>query len=261
MLPMLPMLSALPAAPAAFGAVPPPSEQASAFFASLGWSPTISPPPPSVPPPSFDEWRHSGASMVLPPPPPPMLMMMVPPPPPPPPRQTGFDVLPQTPGGAADARSLALEIAKRMADAFSAAAAPLQQQLASMAPPPPKKTLDELFARERARIAAAEKRNLAYVAEQQEAAKARAKAAACAAKTALSATSSTASASSSTHAEGASAAADGAPAAKVARLEDGSRLAPRSAAGGAAACSVYVAGLPRDAQPEELELLMTSDDV
>jgi hypothetical protein len=99
--------------------------------------------------------------MVLPPPPPPPppMMMMMPPPPPPPPRQTGFDVLPQTPGSAADAQSLALEIAKRMADAFSAAAAPLQQQLASMAPsmapPPPKKTLDELFARERARIAAA----------------------------------------------------------------------------------------------------------
>lgn len=85
--PMLPMLSGLPAAPAAFGAVPPPSEQANAFFASLGWSPTIPPPPPSVPPPSFDEWRHSGASMVLPPPPPPPMMMMMPPPPPQPPRQ------------------------------------------------------------------------------------------------------------------------------------------------------------------------------
>ena len=63
------------------------------------------------------------------------------------------------------------------------------------------------------------------------------------------------------HAEGGSAAADGAPAAKAARLEDGPRLTQRSAAGGAAACSVYVAGLPHDAQPEEMELLMTSDDL
>jgi hypothetical protein len=67
--------------------------------------------------------------MVLPPPPPPPMMRMMPPPPPQPPRQTGFDVLPQTPGSTADEQSLALEIAKRMADAFSAAAAPLQQQL------------------------------------------------------------------------------------------------------------------------------------
>ena len=174
-------------------------------------------------------------------------------PPQPPPRASGFDVLPPQlpPGVAADAQKSALEVAMRMADALSAAAPMHPQQLQAQQP----KTLDELLARDRARIAAADQRNLTYVADQASAAKARAKAAASAAKAALSASSAVAGSSAGGAAGGAAQDDSGAPPAKAPRLEGG-RPAGRSAAGGAAACSVYVAGLPLDVESSELQAHM-----
>ena len=137
------------------------------------------------------------ASLGPPPPPAPP----PPPPPPPPPRASGFDVGPTGEAAAkSEALARALQIASSLATSLSTA--------------PRLKTLDELLARDRARIAAADERNLAYVLEQAAAAKARARAAAEAAERP----------------------------AKVARTG-----VSTSSAGGGAACSVYVSGLPRAA--------------
>ena len=174
----------------------------------------------------------------------------------------------------ADAQSSALAVAMQMANALSAAAGAMGHAVAgsgtgsSVPWAAPKKTLEELFARDRARIAAAEQRNLAYVAEQQNAAKVRAKAAASAAKAALSASVAVTAApvAEAAYADGG----ESAPPAKMARLEaaptvsnasaaspaPSSKLAPRSAAGGAAACSVYVSQLPADVEAGELQAHM-----
>lgn len=148
-------------------------------------------------------------------------------------------------GSIESARATALAAAQQIADSLTAA----------LPRPPAVKTLDEVLARDRARVAAAEQRNLKYVRDQHANAKAKAKAAAAAAANAEAASREGGSnANAANGVEGgassrgsASAAPDGPPPAKMARL------APRSGAGGAAACSVYVAGLPLDLRPEELE--------
>lgn len=128
--------------------------------------------------------------------------------------------------------------------AAQAAAAQLTQQLglASGGPahPAPTKSLDEILARDRSRIAAAEQRNLNYVRDKQSAEKQRAKAAAAAAVAVMNAPKGGADVPGATDETAP-------PPAKA------PRLAARSNTGAAAACSVYVSGLPLDVEATELE--------
>ena len=71
-------------------------------------------------------------------------------------------------------QSTALEAALRMADALSGLHGGMQGRVAATAPT--SKSLDEILARDRARIAAATQRNLNYVIEAEAASKAKAKA-------------------------------------------------------------------------------------
>ena len=186
-----------------------PQQLASSFLASLG-------PPPELPgmpsaglaggvmaasvPPSYSRWdrdRSSNASLVP------------------------IDAA----GAAQTAQQQALAAAMRLAETLSGSAA------AAAAGNAPNKTLDELLARDRARIAAADEKNMQYVLEKESGAKARAKAAAAAA-------------------------------AAVAQAQQ-EEMKPAAAAAGkpaaskggahAAACSVYVSGLPRDTSALEVE--------
>ena len=192
-----------------FGSIPPPppSAQAASFLASLAPPPPPLPPPP---PPLAGEDRPAQR------------------------RRSGFDVAPPTgsacSSSAGSAQSLALAAALRMADALNVGI-----QNTSTAPhPAPTKSLDELLARDRARIAAAHERNQQYVIEKEAAAKASAKAAKAAA----------------------AAAAVAVAAAQASGIDpSGPAAKPRPAARGtinSAACSVYVSCLPRDATPAEL---------
>ena len=251
-----------------------PSAQADAFLASLGPSPMMHPPilyPPPPPP------------LPLPPTPPllPAAALLLPPPPPPAAaahfsplqdlahtRRTGFDVLPPSAGafggamqsicgvstslggglgsgGDGDVQSTALAAARRMAEAITAAAPPaaVAAAAASSSQQRAYRSLDEVLARDRARIAAADMRNQTYVLEQAGAAKARAKSAAAAAAAAAAAPPPPPPVMAITHA-----ADDGAPPPAKAP-----RLAARSHAGAAAACSVYVCGLPAEMEASELE--------
>ena len=174
-------------------------------------------------------------------------------------RRTGFDIpssaLPATDPAAADgdARRTALETAKRLADALSAAAPP-----GALAAAQPCKSLDELLARDRARIAAADQRNMNYVLEQQRSAKERARAAAQAALAAAEAEATEATASALTSQTKPTQASASRPPPSTAEEPPAkvARASARSNTGAAAACSVYVAGLPLDTSAEELETLM-----
>ena len=132
----------------------------------------------------------------------------------------------------------AIAEARRLAAAITAAAPPAGGASAA-------RSLDDVLARDRARIAAADQRNLKYVLDQQANAKAKAKAAE-AAKVAAEAAAAAAKAA----AAAAPPPEDAAPSAKQPRLSG------RSGAGGAAACSVYVCGLPRDVTAAELDAVM-----
>ena len=219
-----------------------------------------------------------------PPPPPPFAAgALVPPllPPPPLQHQQPQQPITLTPS----VQSAAIAAAQAMAAAITAAA-PASHLAAGGgggmgAMPraaPQYRSLDEVLARERARIAAADQRNMRYVLEQQAASKARAKAEKAATSTATEvaeaaeapphpsgASSSSSSvltfaaqpsvASAYSHSAAAAAAAmSGGSAPPPAKMP---RLAPRSHAGNAAACSVYVAGLPLDVHENELEVHMS----
>ena len=165
--------------------------------------------------------------------------------------RTGFDVLPTA--AVAGSASFNMEDAK---SAALAAIASLQQQLhAAGAPVQPKhRTLDEVLARDRARIAAADQRNLNYIADKQAAEKARAKSAAAAAAAVVAGDVPPPPPPPPRPDYSSSSSDPAPPPSKAPRLN-----APKTSAygsGAAAACSVYVCGLPLDVEAQELEVKM-----
>ena len=189
----------------AFSSVPPPppSVQAESFFASLA------PPPPCVqqPMPAQPLNEDRGAQR----------------------RRTGFDVTPPTGGTPGSAQHAALAAALKLADSLSSG------RPGSSAPhPAPTKSLDDILARDRVRIASAHERNQQYVQDKDSNTKYAKKAAAAAAAAAF-----VNAAQSSENIPGV-----GVPATRPKPSSRGSV--------NAGACSVYVSGLPRDVTVTEV---------